>query len=29
MSIIVPAILGLIICSVLIYFGFKRLEKNF
>lgn len=28
MSIIIPAIVGLIICSVLIYFGFKRLEKN-
>ncbi|MDZ4171933.1 MAG: hypothetical protein U1C19_07175 [Methanobacteriaceae archaeon] len=28
MSIIVPAILGLIICSVLIYFGFKRLERT-
>ncbi len=27
-SIIVPAILGLIICILFIYFGFKRLEKR-
>lgn len=27
-SIIMPAIIGLIICCELIYFGFKRLEKN-
>lgn len=28
MSILAPAIVGLIICVVLIYFGFKRLSKN-
>lgn len=28
MSIIIPAIVGLIICSVLIYFGFKKLESK-
>jgi hypothetical protein len=28
MSILTPAIIGLIICVILIYFGFKRSEKN-
>lgn len=28
MSILAPAIVGLIVCVVLIYFGFKRLSKN-
>jgi len=27
-SILVPAIVGLLLCVVLIYYGFKRLEKN-
>ncbi|WP_211361146.1 hypothetical protein [Maribacter flavus] len=27
-SIFIPAILGLLICCVLIYYGFKRLEKK-
>ena len=27
-SILVPAILGLLICCVLIYYGIKELEKN-
>lgn len=27
-SIIIPAILGLLICSVILFYGFKRLEKN-
>jgi hypothetical protein len=27
-SIIIPAIVGLIICIGLIYFGFKRIEKK-
>ena len=27
-SILIPAILGLLICCVLIYYGFKKLEKK-
>ncbi len=27
-SVVVPALLGLVICVVLLYYGFKRLEKN-
>lgn len=28
MSIVIPAVIGLIICIGLLYFGFKKLEKN-
>jgi len=27
-SILVPAVVGLLVCTGLIYFGFKRLEEN-